>query len=80
MMSPGPKNVIFISFLLRPNSSTKSSGLPDFYSVNLDVIGFQQKPHFFYQETSYIDALYLVSHELKCQYLKSLQMNLEYKD
>ena len=40
MMFKDYKNEIFIQFLLRPNSSTKISGLPDFYSVKLDVMGF----------------------------------------
>ena len=39
MMSPDYKNVIFISFLFHPNVSTKSAGLPDFCSVNLDGKG-----------------------------------------
>ena len=75
MMFPEPKYVIFVRFLLRPNFSSKRSGLPDFYSVKLDVIGFAQKPHFWKRETSIINALYLVSHELEGQYLKRLQMN-----
>ena len=58
MMFPDSKNVTFVEILLRPNSSTKSSGLPDFYSVKLDVIGFQPKLHFWNRETSYINALY----------------------
>ena len=37
------KNVTFIEIYLRPSFSTKSSGLPDFYSVKLDVIGYGQK-------------------------------------
>ena len=40
------KNVTFIEIYLRPSFSTKSSGLPDFYSVKLDVIGYGQKAHF----------------------------------
>ena len=61
MMFPDSKNVIFIKFLLRLNFSTISSGLPDFYRVKLDVIGFGQKPHFWNRETSYSNTLYLVS-------------------
>ena len=76
-MFPKPKYVIFISFLLRPNLSTKKSGLPDFYSVKLDVIGFAQKPHFWNQGTSYINALYLVSQELFDLYLKLIKMTRE---
>ena len=45
-MSPDYKNVIFISFLFHPNVSTKSAGLPDFCSVNLDGKGLVQKPFF----------------------------------
>ena len=73
-MFPKPKYVIFIWFLLRPNLSTEKSGLPDFYSVKLDVIGFAQKPHFWNQGTSYINALYLVSQELFDLYLKLIKM------
>ena len=58
MMFPDSKNVTFVEILLCLNSSTKSSGLPDFYSVKLDVIGFQQKLHFWNRRTSYINALY----------------------
>ena len=54
------KNVTFIEIYSRPSFSTKSSGLPDFYSVKLDVIGFGQKAHFWNRETSYIDALYCI--------------------
>ena len=50
-MFPDSENTIFIEFLLRLNFNTKSSGLPDFYNVKLDVIGFGQKPHFWNQET-----------------------------
>ena len=46
MMSPDYKNVFFISFLFHPNVSTKSAGLPDFCSVNLDGKGLVQKPFF----------------------------------
>ena len=76
-MFPEPKYVIFFWFLLHPSFSTKRSGLPDFYSVKLDVIGFTQKPHFWNQGTSYINALCLISHELEGQFLKRLQMNRE---
>ena len=74
MMLPKPKYVIFICFLLRPDFSTKISGLPDFYSVKLDVIGFAQKPYFCDQGTSYINTLYLFSHELFDLYLKLIKM------
>ena len=70
-----PKYVIFIWFLLHPNFSTKRSGLPDFYSVKLDVIWFTQKPYFWNPGTSYINALCLISHELEGQFLERLQMN-----
>ena len=70
MMIPDSKNVIFIKFLLRPNFSTKSSGMPDFCSVKLDVIGFGQKPHFWNWDTSYIHTMNLVSQGEKDQYLK----------
>ena len=73
MMSPDYKNVIFISFLLRPNFSTKSSGLPDFYRVKLDVIGFGQKLHFWNRETSNINTLTLVPVENPIPYLKNVQ-------
>ena len=53
-----------------PSFSTKSAGMPDFYRVKLDVIGFGQKPHFWNQETSYINALYLISHGENDQTLK----------
>ena len=58
MMFHDSKNITFVEILLRLNSSTKSSGLPDFFSVKLDVIGFQPKLHFWNQEASYINALY----------------------
>ena len=54
------KNVTFIQFQCSINFSTKSAGMPDFYRVTLDVIGFGQKPHFWNRETSCINALYLV--------------------
>ena len=57
MTFPDSKNIILISFLLRPNFSTKSSGLPDFYRVKLDVIGNKYKLHFWNRETSYNNAL-----------------------
>ena len=38
MMFPELKNIIFIEILLRPNFSLRSSGLPYFYRVKLDVI------------------------------------------
>ena len=57
MKFPDSKNIILISFLLRPNFSTKSSGLPDFYRVKLDVIGNKYKLHFWNMETSYDNAL-----------------------
>ena len=64
MMFPEPKNVIFVEILLRPNFSPRNSGLPYFYRVKLDVIGFGQKAHFWNRETSYIKVLYMISHEL----------------
>ena len=63
MIFPDSKNVIFIWILLRPNFSTKSSGLPDFFTVKLDVIGFGRKPHFWNREISYINALCSVAVE-----------------
>ena len=55
------KNVTFIGIYLRPSFSTKSSGLPDFYSVKLDVIGLGQKAHFWNQVGPYNAAMHLVS-------------------
>ena len=52
MMFPKPKNVIFVEILLHPNFSPRNSGLPYFYRVKLDVIGFGQKAHFWNWETS----------------------------
>ena len=47
--------------------------MPDFCSVKLDVIGFGQKPHFWKQESSYINALYLVFQGVNHQSLKCAQ-------
>ena len=74
MRFPDSKNVIFISFLLRPNFSPKISGLPDFYSVKLDVIGLGQKPHFWNQETSCSNTPYLVLQEEQGPYLRRVKM------
>ena len=73
-MFPEPKNVIFVEILLRPNCSPKSSGLPYFYRVKLDVIGFGQKAHFWNQDTSCIKVLYMISHELDDVLLKFFKM------
>ena len=70
MMFPEPKYVIFSEILLHPTFGTKISGLPYFYSVKLDVIGFGQKAHFWNRETSYIKVLYMISHELDGVVLK----------
>ena len=59
-MFPDSGNAIFIEFLLRLNFNSESSGLPDFYNVKLDVIGFGRKLHFGNWETSHINALYLI--------------------
>ena len=64
MLFPKPKNVFFVEILLHPNFSLRSSGLPYFYSVKLDVIGFGPNAHFWNRETSYIKVLYVISHEL----------------
>ena len=74
MVFPEPKNVIFVEILLRPNFSPRSSGLPYFYRVKLDVIGFGQKAHFWNRETSYIKVLYMISHELDDILLKLFKM------
>ena len=74
MMFPKPKNVIFFEILLLPTFSPRSSGLPYFYRVKLDVIGFGQKAHFWNRETSYIKVLYMISHELDDVLLKFLKM------
>ena len=71
------KNVTFIEIYLRPSFSTKSSGLPDFYSVKLDVIGFGQKAHFWNRDTSCIKVLYMISHELDDVLLKFFKMTRE---
>ena len=74
MMFPDSRIVTFVEILLRLNSSTKSSGLPDFYSVKLDVIGFGQKAHFWNRETSYINVLYMIFLELDGVVLKFFKM------
>ena len=74
MMFPEPKNVIFVEILLRPNFSPGSSGLPYFYRVKLDVIGFGQKAHFWNRDTSCIKVLYMISHELDDVLLKFFKM------
>ena len=61
MLFPEPKNVFFVEILLQPNFSLRSSGLPYFYSVKLDVIGFGQEAHFWNREGPYNAALHLVS-------------------
>ena len=70
MLFPEPKNVIFVEILLHPNFSLRNSGLPYFYRVKLDVIGFGQKAHIWNRETSYIKVLYVISHELDNVHLK----------
>ena len=77
MMFPELKNIIFVEILLRPNFSLRSSGLPYFYRVKLDVIGFGQKAHFWNRETSYIKVLYIISHELDGFVLKFVKMTRE---
>ena len=77
MVFPEPKNVIFDEILLRPNFSPRNSGLPYFYRVKLDVIGFGQKAHFWNRETSYIKVLYMISHELDDVHLKFFKMTRE---
>ena len=74
MMFPEPKYVNFGEILLHPTFGTKISGLPYFYSVKLDVIGFGQKAHFWNRETSYIKVLRVISHELDDVPLKVTQM------
>ena len=73
MMFPDSKNVTFVEILLRLNSSTKSSGLPDFYSVKLDVIGFGQKTHFWNRESPYNAAMHLVSFGIGVPYPKFIE-------
>ena len=77
MMFPEPKYVIFSEIPLHPTFGTKISGLPYFYSVKLDVIGFGQKAHFWNRETSYIKVLGVISHELDDVPLKVTQMTRE---
>ena len=74
MLLREPKNVFFVEILLHPNFSLRSSGLPYFYSVKLDVIGFGQKAHFCNRETSYIKVLYVISHELDDVHLGFFKM------
>ena len=74
MMFPEPKYVIFSEILLHPTFGTKISGLPYFYSVKLDVIGFGQKAHFWNWETSYIKVLYMIFHELDDVHLRFFKM------
>ena len=74
MLFPEPKNVFFVEILLHPNFSLSSSGLPYFYSVKLDVIGFGQKAHFWNRETSYIKVLYMIFHELDDVHLRFFKM------
>ena len=78
MLFPEPKNVFFVEILLHPNFSLRSSGLPYFYSVKLDVIGFGQKAHFCNRETSYIKVLYVISHELDDVHLGFFKMTRGY--
>ena len=40
MTFPDIKNVTFVWFPLRPNFTTKVAGMPDFYGVKVDIIGF----------------------------------------
>ena len=40
----------------------------------MDVIGFGQKAHFWNWETSYINVLYMISHELDGVILKFFKM------
>ena len=75
MMFPEPKYVIFSDILLHLTFGTKISGLPYFYSVKLDVIGFGQKAHFWNRETSYIKVLGVLFHELDDVPLKVTQLN-----
>ena len=74
MLFPEPKNVFFVENLLHPNFSLSSSGLPYFYSVKLDVIGFGKKAHFWNWETSYIKVLYMIFHELDDVHLRFFKM------
>ena len=74
MLFPEPKNVFFVEILLHPNFSPRNSGLPYFYRVKLDLIGFGQKAHFWNRETSYIKVLYMISHELDGVVLKFFKM------
>ena len=67
------KNVTFIEIYLRPSLSTNSSGLPDFYSVKLDVIGFGQIAHFWNREGPYNAAMHLVSFGVGVPYPKFIE-------
>ena len=58
MMFHDSINVTFVWFDWHPNFSTKNAGMPDFYSVNLDVNQIKWKLHFWNWETSYMNALY----------------------
>ena len=74
MLFAEPKNVFFVEIPLHPNISLRSSGLPYFYSVKLDIIGFGQKEHFCNRETSCIKVLYVISHELDDVHLGFFKM------
>ena len=73
MMFPEPKYVIFSEILLHPTFGTKISGLPYFYSVKLDVIGFGQKAHFWNREGPYNAAMHLVSLGVGVPYPKFIE-------
>ena len=73
MLFPEPKNVFFVEILLHPNFSLRSSGLPYFYSVKLDVIGFGQKAHFWNREGPNNAAMHLVSFGVGVPYPKFIE-------
>ena len=64
------KNVTIFEIYLRPSFSTKSSGLPDFYSVKLDIEGFGQKAYFW---NPYNAAARLVSFGVGVPYPKFIE-------
>ena len=86
-MFPDSKNVFFVWFLLRPNFSTKTSGLPDFYRVNLDVIGFSSNSRFgiFRPHTAMVCTWFppcisfLTQNSLKTTWLAQLQQTAKWQ-
>ena len=70
MRFPDSKNVVFVQILLRPTLHCKNLATLIFQYLELDVIEIKLKLHIWVWETSYINALNLISHELFDLYLK----------